>query len=240
LGYPEKSVRKSRQALRLARELDHPVSLVVALTWCGTLHQYRREAVETLRFAEEAMGMANDGGYLNWYGASMMVNGWALVNNGCLEKGLELLRESLALSDEVGTLIWRPYHLSLIAETHAKAGQIDDASDRLAEAHEVANRTGERYWEAELHRLQGEFLLLGPKTDPAEPEACFARAIEIARRQQARSLELRAATSLCRLWHSQGKTTEAHDILTLVYDWFTEGFDTADSKEAKALLDALS
>ena len=149
------------------------------------------------------------------------------------------LRESAALAQAIGTRIWRPYQLSLLAEVHDKLGQREEPEHMLVEAYEVAKKSGERFWEAELHRLKGETLLSHPVKDLALSEACFDQALNIAQRQQAKSLELRAATSLSRQWRQEGKHGEARDLLAPIYGWFTEGFDTADLREAAALLKSL-
>jgi predicted ATPase len=136
--------------------------------------------------------------------------------------------------------VLQPYGLALLAKASAQVGQHEVGLALLAEALAVLNDTGERRWEAELHRLKGELLLACAAGHDAEAETCFRQALDIARRQQARSWELRAAMSLARLWQRQGKRTEAHALLAPIYGWFTEGFDTADLQEARALLEALS
>ncbi len=150
------------------------------------------------------------------------------------------IRQGLAASQAIGTVRDRPYHLALLAEVSAQVGQTTEGLEALAEALVTLPKSGARWWEAELYRLRGELLLQHAVAQPGEAEACFQQALAVARRQQAKSLELRAAMSLARLWQHQGKRTEAHQLLAEVYGWFTEGFDTADLQEAKALLEALS
>jgi predicted ATPase len=140
----------------------------------------------------------------------------------------------------MGAEILRPYFLALLAEAYGEVGQPEERLTMLVEALAMVDNTGERYWEAELHRRKGELLLIQQGQKVGEAEECFRQALDIARRQQAKSLELRAAMSLSRLWQQQGKQEEAHQLLTEIYGWFTEGFDTADLKEAKILLEELA
>ena len=153
---------------------------------------------------------------------------------------MSALRESLAGLYATGTDVRRTYYLALLAEVLGKADQYEEGFQVLAEALEFAVARGERWWEAELHRLRGELLLARSRDNLAEAEDCVHRAMAIAREQHAKSFELRAATTLARLWGDRGRRGEAHDLLAPVYDWFAEGFDTADLKDAKALLDELA
>jgi predicted ATPase len=153
------------------------------------------------------------------------------------------MRQGLSAYHAVGSELWRPYFLASLAQAYGEAGQAEEGLTALAEALATVARTGERWWEAEVYRVQGE-LFLQQAADRGhqaeEAEACFQQALAITRHQQAKSLELRAATSLARLWQRQGKRTEAYDLLAPIYGWFTEGFETADLQEAKALLAALA
>ena len=157
-----------------------------------------------------------------------------------LEEGIAQMEQGSTAWHATGAKVLRPYSLALLAETHSRMGQHEDGLTLLAEALAVTNVTDERRWEAELHRLRGELLLARGTDAHTEAGTCFHQALSIARHQQAKSWELRAATSLARLWQSQDKRQEAYDLLAPVYGWFTEGFDTADLKEAKALLEQLS
>jgi predicted ATPase len=150
------------------------------------------------------------------------------------------MRQGVAAWRATGAELVRPYFLALLAEAYGKGGQAEEGLAVLAEALEVVHHTGERWWEAELYRLKGELLLAVFAENHVEAEACFQQALAITRRQQAKSLELRAAISLSHLWQQWGKRAEAYDLLAPIYGWFTEGFDTADLREAKALLDALA
>jgi predicted ATPase len=156
------------------------------------------------------------------------------------EAGLAQLRQGLAAQRATGAALLVPYHCTVLADVADHLGHPADGLQALAEAHTLVEQQEERWWEAEVARLRGVVLLRQPGTPPAEAETCFQRALDVARRQEAKSLELRAAMSLARLWQQQGKRVEAYDLLTPIYGWFTEGFDTADLQEAKALLAALS
>jgi predicted ATPase len=174
-----------------------------------------------------------------------MLQGWALAEQGQAEEGIVQMRHGLAASQAIGTELQRSYWLALLAEAYGKAGQAEAGLAALTEALTVVDKSGERSYEAELYRLKGALTLQsqvpGPKSQvQKEAEACFHKALDIARHQQAKSLELRAAMSLSQLWQQQGKKTEAYNLLAPVYNWFTEGFDTKDLQEAKALLEELS
>jgi predicted ATPase len=157
-----------------------------------------------------------------------------------VEEGITQIHQVLAVDRSTGATRDRPYNLALLAEASAQGGQTTEGLEVLAEALATLAESGVRWWEAELYRLKGELLLWHSVAQLGEAEACFQQALDIARRQQAKSLELRAATSLSLLWQHQGKRAAAYDLLAPVYGWFTEGFDTADLQEAKALLAALS
>jgi predicted ATPase len=177
----------------------------------------------------------------------MIFRGWALAQRyaesaagqGPGGEGIAQLQQGLAAWRATGAEALRPYYLALLAEALERGGQVEEGLQLLAEALAMAHDTGECRWNAELHRFKGEFLLARPAAQHAEAEACFRQALDIARRQQAKSWELRAAISLSRLWQQQGKCDEARQLLAPIYGWFTEGFDTADLQGAKALLEAL-
>jgi predicted ATPase len=166
-----------------------------------------------------------------------ILQGWALSEQGLGKKGISQMRQGIAAHRATGAELVQPYFLALSAEGYGKVGQIEEGLTVLAEALDLVNKNGERFYEAELHRLKGELLLALSPENHKDVEACFRQAIDIARRQGAKSLELRALTSLSRLWEKRGKKEEARNMLTEIYGWFTEGFDTADLNEAKALLE---
>jgi predicted ATPase len=168
-----------------------------------------------------------------------ILQGWAFTAQGQGEEGIALMRQGLDAWRGAGAELNQSYFLALLAEGYGKVGQIEGGLGALAEALARADKTGERFYEAELHRLKGALLLQQPAPDASQAESCFRQAVEVARRQQAKWLELRASVSMSRLWQEQGKQEAARQMLAEVYDWFTEGFDTADLKEAKALLEEL-
>jgi class 3 adenylate cyclase/predicted ATPase len=241
LGYPDQALTRSNEAITLAQELSHPYSLAAALDYAAFVHCYRREGHAAQERAEAGMALANEKGFPLYVALGMFMRGWALAVQGQGEEGIAQLHQGLAAFRAVGLELGRSWHLALLAEAYGEVGQTAAGLTVLAEALAVVDKTGEeRYWEAELHRLKGELLLVLSTDNTTEAEACFHQALDIARRQEAKSLELRAAISLSRLWQQQGKRTEARALLAPIYSWFTEGFDTADLREAKGLLDALS
>jgi predicted ATPase len=163
--------------------------------------------------------------------------GWALAMQGRAEEGMAQVRQGIAAWQATGATGFVPYFCAVLADVAAHLGHTDEGLQALTEAHALVEQYEDRWWEAEIHRLRGVLLLRQPGTPPAEAEAWLRRALDVARHQQAKSLELRAAMSLSRLWQQQGKRDEARELLAPVYGWFTEGFDTADLKEAKAILD---
>ena len=238
LGYPDQAVASIQAALALAQQLAHPLSLAMALRWAAVLHHLRREVSLTLVRAEASMTIATEQGFPQQVATASPLRGWALAVSGQGKEGIAQI-QGLAAFRATGATRNRPEHLALLAEASAQVGQLAEGLEALAEALTGVATSGVPWWEAELHRLRGELLLQRSVAQPAEAEACFQRALDVTRRQQAKSLELRAAMRLSRLWQQQGKREAAHDLLAPVYDWFTEGFDTADLQDAKALLDEL-
>jgi predicted ATPase len=230
-------------------------------------HQFRREEKVTQELAEEAIVFSTNHGFSLIVAWTMIFQGWALAEQGQREAGIAQMRSALATFRASGAGVGLPLYLSLLAEAHGKAEQPAEGLSVLGKALAVTHHTGERPFEPELYRVKGELLLtqegsrlqdvgfrekteeakgglrlqaIGHREKTEEAEECFLKVIEIAQRLQAKSLELRAATSLARLWQSQGKQHEARNLLSEIYHWFTEGFDTKDLQEAKALLDELS
>jgi class 3 adenylate cyclase/predicted ATPase len=255
LGYPDQALQRSHDALNLAQELAHPHSLAFTLDLAAWLHQLRREEPVALERAEAAVTLATAQGFALWVAAGTIWRGWALAEQGQREEGITLMHQGLEAWRATGAEVWQPHVLALLAEAYGKSGQAEAGFRVLAEAVAVVEKTGEHLSDAELARLQGELLLQSgvqglassvssahitfPIPHAEEAEACFRAALDIARRQQAKSLELRAALSLSRLWQQQGKRAEAYELLAPIYGWFTEGLDTADLQEAKALLEDL-
>ena len=236
-GYPEQALRKADEALTLALALANPFVRSQALVFVAWLHQYRREIPVMREQVEAAMTLASEHDYIQQWAWGMVLRGWADTDRTA---GITQMRQGLDTLLAIGTVGLRPYLLALFAEGHAALGRLAEGLNILDEALGLVEKNGQRLHEAELYRLRGELLLRQSVSDEQQAEACFEQALAIARRQQAKSWELRVATSLSRLWQQQGKRTEAHALLVPVYGWFTEGFDTADLQEAKALLEALA
>ena len=240
LGFPDQALQRSDAALSLARDVGMPVNLAYALlAYAVMLHEFRREERLAQEYTEGAMALAAEQGLVQLLAVGTIRRGRALAARGLGEEGLAQMHQGLAAYRATGAEVRRPYYLALLAETYGKVGQPSQGLSVLTEALTMVDKTAEGWWEAELHRLKGE-LLLRRASPTEEVEACFRQALAVAQHQQARSLELRAAMSLARLWQRQGKRDAAHDLLAPIYGWFTEGFDTADLQEARALLAELS
>jgi predicted ATPase len=239
-GYPDQALERANAALTLAQNLEHPYTLARGLYWTTILHQLRREWQVVSERAEMALTVATAQQVALVLAVGPIMRGWALAMQGQGAEGLTQLRQGLDAYRATGAAFQRPHFLSMLAEVHGSLGQPEAGLTALSEALALVEKTGERYYEAELHRLKGELLLQQAAPEASHAEACFQQALDIARCQQAKSLELRAAMSLGRLWQQQGKRQEAQALLAEVYHWFTEGFDTADLQEAKALLHAVS
>src|SRR5262249_618895 len=225
LGYPDQAVASSQAALALAQQLAHPLSLGVALYWAAMLHHMRREAPPTQARAEALMTIATDQGFSGLFAQAIPLLGWARAASGYREEGIMQIQQGLAAYEATGAARDRPYYLALLAEASAQSGQIAEGLEALAAALARLGKSEVQWWEAELHRLRGELLLQHAVAQPGEAEACFQQALAVARRQQAKSLELRAAMSLARLWQQQGKRAEAHQLLAGGDGWVTEGGD---------------
>jgi DNA-binding winged helix-turn-helix (wHTH) protein/predicted ATPase len=239
LGYPDRSAARAREGLALARALEHPFSVSYACHLAAGLHQWRREREAMQALEDEALAHDTVHGFGLLLAAGAVQRGWLLAERGQGEAGLEQMREGLARHREIGAAALLPASLVMVAEGYQRLGRPADGLAAVTEGLTIARQCGQHYWEAELHRMAGVLTLQagdGPERDGGDAESHFLRAIETARRQRAKSLELRAAVSLSRLWADQGNPSRAHAMLAGVYRWFTEGFDTADLKEAKSLL----
>jgi predicted ATPase len=240
LGYPAQALARLHDALALAHELSHPFSLAFARRFAAHVYQLRRDVPAVYEHAEAAVALSTEQGFPQWVAQGTSLRGWALAMQGQGEVGMAQVRQGIAALRATGAALLVPYFCTLLAEVSAHLGHIEDGLQALAEAHTVVEQQEERWWEAEIHRLRGVLLLRQPGTPQAEAETWLQRALDVARRQEAKSLELRAAMSLSRLWQQQGKQAEARELLASVYGWFTEGFDTQDLQEAKVLLEALA
>jgi predicted ATPase/DNA-binding winged helix-turn-helix (wHTH) protein len=256
LGEPHQALARSQEALALARELSEPHGLAHTLFFAAVLHQLRREHRLAQEYAEAAIAVASEHGLALYQATSTVTLGWALIEQGQPEEAIELIRQGLAAYQATGTELLRPHFMALLAEALDKARHGEEALRVLEDALQVGDRHGERYYQAELYRLKGELLLKQPTVraasqaamsgksvvESSEPSAitkaeiCFNESIKIAQQQKAKSLELRAAMSMARLYQNQGKREDARALVTRIYDRFTEGFDTTDLRAAKALL----
>lgn len=237
LGYPEQAQQRSHEAVSLADEVDHAFTQAVAMTWQLYVSQARGEVDITKENAQNLITLASEHSF-PWKVFGSMFHGWAQVKQGQSEEGLNQLHQGLSTMQAMSLKGFRPVTLTLLIDAYREMGMIDEGLKQVSETLAVMEETGECNYEAEVHRLKGELLLL--QGDTIQAEISYHQAIDLAQSQQAKSWELRATSSLARLWQSQGKSTEAHDSLSAVYNWFTEGFDTQDLKEAKALLDKLA
>jgi class 3 adenylate cyclase/predicted ATPase len=239
LGYPEQALARVHEALTLAHALSHPYSLAFAQWFAAIIYQFRRDVLAVRKHAEAAVALATAQEFPQWAAYGTSLRGWALAMQGQGKEGIAQVHEGIAIGRATGAVLAIPYFCAVLAEVCDHLCHLEDGLQALAEAHTLIEQQEERWWEAEVCRLRGVLLLRQPGTPQAEAEAWLQRALDVARRQEAKSLELRAAMSLARLWQQQGKQAKARALLAEVYGWFTEGFDTADLKEAKALLDAL-
>jgi predicted ATPase len=239
LGYPDQALQTMNEALCLAQELSHPFSLAPTLDHSAWLHQYRREGQLTQGRAEADVALSREHGFAFFLAQGTIMRGWGLVEQGQVTEGMAEMRAGLAALQGTGAELTRPYWSALLAEACGNTGQVEEGLQLLTEALAAAQTHGSHVWDSELHRLTGELLLKQAVANPEEAETCFQASLAVARQQQAKSLELRAATSLSRLWQHRGKRAEACQLLEPIYGWFTEGFDTADLQEAKALLEQL-
>jgi predicted ATPase len=240
LGSADQAQRRSQEALAVAQERDSPPILGVAQVIAAILGQWRRDPVATRVHAEALMALAEAQGFGLRREQGRVLRGWALAMQGRQAEGVAQIRQAFAAYPHMEPGLFRSYFLGLLAEGYGEAGQPEAGLRAVAEALTLVATTEVRWWEAELHRLQGALLLQLPIPDATQAEACFRQAVDVARGQQAKSLELRAAMSLSRLWQQQGQRHQAYDLLAPIYSWFTEGFDTADLQEAKMLLDEWS
>jgi predicted ATPase len=240
LGYPDQALQRSHEALTLAQELVHPFSLAYAMCFAGMLCQLCRDVQAAQERATAAIALCTEQGFALYLARGIILQGWAMAAQGQDAAGLAQMCQGLSSYQATGAAVFQPYYLAFLAEAYGQVGQPGEGLTLLGEALAAVHTTGERFYEAELYRLKGELLLVHSAEDYGEAEACFQQALLVARCQQAKSSELRAAMSLARFWQHQGKRAAAYDLLAPVYGWFTEGFDTSDLQEAKALLAALS
>jgi predicted ATPase len=237
LGYPEKALASITDALALAERIAHPFTLGLALTVSSLVYLNRREPEQALSLVETAEVLAAEQRLSLIYETGIL-RGSALLGQGAVDEAIARIREGVTRWTRLGRTLLLPYGMTFLAEGLARYGDRAAALAALGNGLETAGATGEHMWDAELHRVTGTVLLVENRLD--EAQASFQQAIRVAQAKQAKSLELRAARDLARLLGEQGRRVEARDLLTPVYGWFTEGFDTADLKDAKTLLDELT
>jgi len=239
LGYPTAALERSRSGLALAQDLAHPSSIVNALPFACIVHQLLGD-VESLRNATGSMiALSTEHGFAQWQAFGRILDTWIQSEQGCGDVAIPRLQREIADYRAMGTALWVPCFLSLLASTCLRLGAADEGLAAVADALRTADVTGARLWDAEFLRLKGELLFARDAAAGPDAEIAFRQAIDLARQQGAKSWELRAAISLSRLWQRQGKRPEAARLLAEIYGWFTEGFDTTDLRAARVLLDEL-
>jgi predicted ATPase len=240
LGYPAQALACLHEASALVHALAHPFSLAFARCRAAFVFQLFRDVPAVHEQAEAAVVLSTEQDFPLWAASGTIFRGWALARQGQGEEGIAQIRQGIVAYQATGAVLFVPYFCTVLADVCDHLGHPTDGLQALAEAHTLVEQHEERWWEAEVCRLRGVLLLRQTGTSQGEAETWLQQALDVARRQQAKSLELRAAMSLARLWQSQGKGTEAYELLAPVYGWFTEGFDTADLQEAKTLLEELA
>jgi class 3 adenylate cyclase/predicted ATPase len=248
LGYPKAALADANRALSeareighatTAREIGHATTLMNALLQASLCHSLCRNYATTQALADELVALADERGTFSWKAAGTMMQGCALVLTGGSSDAIQMITSGITAWRSTGATVWLPLYLSRLTRACSEFGQLDEAWRCIGDAMTMTDATKEKWSEAEVNRVAGEIALLSPESDAAKAQAYFERALAIARKQQAKSWELRAAMSLARLWRDQGKRDQARELLAPVYGWFTEGFDTLDLKEAKKMLDEL-
>ncbi|MFQ5479617.1 MAG: hypothetical protein ACE5E4_13490, partial [Candidatus Binatia bacterium] len=238
LGFPDQALTRVREAVSLAEELSHPFSLAFALIYAAIVHGHLGDWRALRESADALMTISTEHGFSLYLLMGASVKAMMPVQRVPVEEDIEEMRQLLDAFEAADMKLRRPFSFALMAQWYGGGGQPSEGLALIAEAEEIAEKTGERWSDAEIHRVKGELLLLESKDDAAE--RCFHKAIEVARKQQAKSWELVASTGLARLWQRQGKKDEAHKLLSDIYGWFTEGFDTAPLRDVKELLEELS
>src|SRR5262249_25509716 len=246
LGYFDQAMRRAHEGIALATALAHPHSLAFALNAAALASLLQRAPQRAYQFADDTLALAQEYGFPFWRTVSMLMRGWALTDLGHLEAGIQQIQEGLSQYHDTGARVGQAAWIGFTASAYGKAGRIDEALAIVEGAFACMTSAGEWSVEPMLHHIKGELLLRNaqlhtvPRRDDSDAEHGFLTCITIARRQRAKLWELRAAISLAHLWQHQGKKENARQMLAEISNWFTEGFDTADLKEAKTLLDALT
>jgi predicted ATPase len=239
LGYPEAALGDTDQAINSARNIGQAATLMYALGHAPFTYLQCGNHAKAKAVIDEILTLADEKSALFWRAIGMASEGWLFAMTGKASDSVLVFTSGIAGLRSMGAGFWMPLYLSRLAAAYATLDQFGDARRCLDEAMAAVDTTKERWCEAEAHRIVGEIELMPSNPDLSKAEECFERALAVARQQQAKSWELRAAMSMARLWRDQGKRQHAHDLLAPVYAWFTEGFDTLDLKQAKALLEEL-
>ena len=240
LGYPAASRNDAERAVKNARETGQATTLMYALFSAVVNHIRCGNYAAAHAQVDELIALADERGAPYWKAFGTAVRGWLFTETGKASDAVRAITSGITSLRSTGAILYEPWHLWYLAMAYAELGQPDDARRCIDDAIDKVERSKEKWCEAEVHRIAGEIALKSLAPDPEKAEAYFDRALAVARQQQAKSWELRAAMSMARLWRDQGKREQARDLLAPVYGWFTEGFDTLDLKEAKALLDELA
>jgi len=240
LGYPDAARADTEHALKYAYEIGQAVTLMSALAHVSMTYFHCGDYATANAQADELVALADEKGSPQWKSTGMLHQGLRSALTGEASDAIQMISSGITGRRSTGTIVWLPLYLPYLARAHAERGQFDDAWRRVGEAMRAVETTKERWCETEVHRTAGEIALMSPEPDAAKAEVYFARALAIAQEQKAKSWELRAAMSMARLWRDQGKRQQACDLLAPVYSWFTEGFDTLDLRQAKALLEQLT
>ena len=240
LGYPDAALADAKQALQEARDIGQAPTLMFALFFTSLTQIFCGNYATATKEHDELIALADEKGSPYWKALCTLMQGYLFALTGKAPNAVQMLTSGITAYRSTGSTNCAPLHLSTLARAHAELHQFDDAWRNIGEGVTAAETTKETWFEAEVHRVAGEIALKSPQPDAAKARAYFERALEVSRQQQAKSWELRAAMSLARLWRAQGKPQQARELLAPVYGWFTEGFDTRDLKEAKALLEELS
>ena len=240
LGYPQTALADAEQALKVAREMGHSATLMYVLNFSAWTNIFCGNYAVANALVDEFSALKDKTGSLFWGAWGMMQRGFLMALTGKAPDAVQTITSGLTAMRATGTTMWMPLWLSYLTRANAEIGQFDDVRRGIGEAIVAVEAAKERWCEAEVNRIAGEIALLSPKPDLAKAEAYFERALAVAREQEAKSWELRAAMSMARLWRDQGRRQQARDILAPVYGWFTEGFGALDLKRAKAMLDELA
>lgn len=238
LGHDHRALELMDEALAMTASLRHLFSRAYVLTWAAILHVHRRDVAKAQEAAELALAFAAEHEFPFWHTQGVFLQGWALAERGLIAEGIERLRDGLAGMQAIGSGMTAPWAMGLLAEAHGKADRFAEGSTLIDEALTIVARTGNRWCEAELHRLKGELISSSSECDPAEIEACFRRALDVARMQDAKMWELRSAVSLARLWRTQGRRAQACALVMPLLGCLSNGHGTLDLQDAQAVLES--